>query len=292
MGMFHANGAYAMSAATTQAAGATTSRRALRYPLAVPVEVTILRSGIPCSIPGRTLNLGPYGLGLDLAGEVHSGDAVGLEFRLSDLGDALQAKAVVRHQEVLRCGLEFLSASPELQLVIWGWAREKSQARAISQLPATASEFSAKEQRRGFRRALWAALIIFIGIGGLGWWQWYRAWNELESGIQSHRPQTHSPQLQASRTQVPADVMESFILHKTEPIYPEDAKQAKVQGVVLLDTVIGVDGSVVELHPVSGPDALAPAAVDAVKWWRFQPYQVNGRPVPVETTIAVEFRGN
>ena len=282
--MFHAGGAYTMSAATTQAAAAATSRRAPRYPLAVPVELTVLRSGIPRSIPGRTLNLGQYGLGVDMAGEVHLGDAVGLEFRLSDVGDALQAKAVVRHQELLRCGLEFMSASPDLQIMIRGWAREKSEARAEDQLPVVSSPFSAS--RHVFRRALWVALAIFVVVGGLGWWQWYRAWNELESGI------AHQPRLQAPRTRVSADVMEGLITHKIEPIYPEDAKQAKVQGVVVLDTVIGADGSVVDLRPLSGPDALALAAVDAVKWWRFQPYRVNGCPVPVETTIAVEFRGN
>lgn len=288
--MFHADGAYAMSAATTQAAA--TSRRGPRYPLAVPVEITVLRSGIPCSIPGRTLNLGQYGLGLDLAGEIHLGDAVGLEFRLSDVGDALRAKAVVRHQEPLRCGLEFLSASPDLQIMIRGWAREKSKARAESPLPVVSSQSSVKGNGQNLRRVLWTALAIFGVVGGLGWWQWYRAWNELESGIQSHRPQAHQPRLQAPRTQVPAEVMENLITHKIDPIYPDDARQAKVQGVVVLDTVIGADGSVVELHPVSGPDALAPAALDAVKWWRFQPYLVNGQPVPVETTIAVEFRGN
>jgi TonB family protein len=283
--MFHAGGAYAMSAATTQAAANSTSRRAPRYPLAVPVEVTVLRSGIPYSIPGRTLNLGQHGLGVDLAGEVRLGDAVGLEFRLSDAGDALRAKAVVRHQALLRYGVEFLSASPELQIVIRGWAREKGEGRGERQLPVVSSRFSAS--RRVFQRGLWFVLALFVIIGGLGWWQWYRAWNELESGIQARQPQ-----LQTARTQVPAEVMENLVTHKIDPVYPEDAKQAKVEGVVVLDTFIGADGSVVELHPVSGPDALAAAAVDAVKWWRFQPYQLDGRAVPVETTIAVEFRAN
>jgi TonB family protein len=65
-----------------------------------------------------------------------------------------------------------------------------------------------------------------------------------------------------------------------------------VEGVVLLDTVIGTDGSVVEVHSVSGPNDLASAAVDAVKWWRFEPYRINGQPVAVETTLAVDFKQN
>ena len=273
-----------MSAATTQAAANSSSRRAPRYPLSVPVEVTVLRSGIPYSIPGRTLNLGQHGLGVDLAGETRLGDAVGLEFRLSDVGDALRAKAVVRHQALLRCGVEFLSASPELQTVIRGWAREKSGVPTGDPLPSS-SRISAS--RRIFWRGLWFVLALFVIIGGLGWWQWYRVWNELELGIPAR-----APQLQTARTHVPTEVMENLITHKIEPIYPEDARQAKVEGVVVLDTVVGADGNVVELHPVSGPDALAPAAVDAVKWWRFQPYQVNGQAVPVETMIAIDFRGN
>ncbi|MBV9574256.1 MAG: energy transducer TonB, partial [Acidobacteriales bacterium] len=42
-------------------------------------------------------------------------------------------------------------------------------------------------------------------------------------------------------------------------------------------------------RPVSGPAVLTTAAADAVKWWRFQPYRINGKPVEVETVISVDF---
>ena len=84
--------------------------------------------------------------------------------------------------------------------------------------------------------------------------------------------------------------MEGRVTHKLDPIYPEAARQAKIQGVVALDVVIAPDGSVVDVRPISGPDVLAPAAVDAVKWWRFQPYLVNGQAVQVKTTLAVDFQ--
>ena len=84
--------------------------------------------------------------------------------------------------------------------------------------------------------------------------------------------------------------MQKLITHKTEPIYPEAARNANIQGVVVLETVIGPDGNVVDVRAVSGPDELATAAVDAVKWWRFQPYLANGQAVQVKTTLAVEFR--
>jgi outer membrane biosynthesis protein TonB len=60
--------------------------------------------------------------------------------------------------------------------------------------------------------------------------------------------------------------------------------------VVLLETVVGADGSVVDARPLGGPEALAPAAIEAVRWWRFQPYRVKGKAVAVETTVAIEFR--
>jgi protein TonB len=86
--------------------------------------------------------------------------------------------------------------------------------------------------------------------------------------------------------------METLATHKVDPIYPEAARQENVQGVVILDAVIGIDGTVVDLRAISGPDELTPAALDAVKWWRFQPYRVNGQAVEVETRLAVDFHGN
>ena len=53
--------------------------------------------------------------------------------------------------------------------------------------------------------------------------------------------------------------------------------------------LVGRDGSVVEMRPLSGPDVLARAAMETVRWWRFEPYRVNGEPGMVETTVAVEF---
>jgi protein TonB len=86
--------------------------------------------------------------------------------------------------------------------------------------------------------------------------------------------------------------MEQLITHKVDPLYPDAARHAHLPGMVVLKTVIGRDGAVLEVRPLSGPDVLASAAVDAVKWWRFQPYRVNRQPVEVETTFAVNFEGH
>jgi len=75
-----------------------------------------------------------------------------------------------------------------------------------------------------------------------------------------------------------------------EPIYPAEARQANLQGIIALDIVVGRDGSVVSIHALNGPDVLARAAMDALRWWRFEPYRVNGQAAAVETTVAVEFK--
>lgn len=269
-------------------------RRASRKPLSVPVEITVLRSGIPCSMPGRSLNLSEVGVGIVLAGELPQGDPVGLELRLPNSDEPLYIKAVVRYQGLLCCGLEFVGLSAEQQTAIRNWAGQT--ARQEKQLPVAGSQLSAAqgaEIRRPTRRrsvlfaALWVGLVVLLVVGGLGWWRWRRTWHELESRIPASQSRSEQP-----RVQVPGDVMAKLITHKIEPVYPEGARQAQVQGVVVLDAVIGRDGSVVDLHAISGPDELAAAAVDAVKWWRFEPYRVNGQAVQVETTLAVDFRQN
>jgi len=73
------------------------------------------------------------------------------------------------------------------------------------------------------------------------------------------------------------------------PVYPIEAKKAGVSGTVVLDATIGTDGIIKDLKVVSGPDLLQQAALDAVKTWRYRPYQLNGEPVEVRTTVNVIF---
>jgi protein TonB len=84
--------------------------------------------------------------------------------------------------------------------------------------------------------------------------------------------------------------MERLLVRRVEPVYPEVARRANLQGVVVLDAIIAADGTVVNIRPVSGADALVSAAMDAARWWRFRPYRVQGEPAAVETTLSVEFR--
>jgi periplasmic protein TonB len=74
-----------------------------------------------------------------------------------------------------------------------------------------------------------------------------------------------------------------------EPRYPTIAIAAHVQGTVVLAATISKTGTIENLRVASGPSMLAMAAEQAVQTWRYRPYQLNGAPVEVETTVLVLF---
>jgi TonB family protein len=85
------------------------------------------------------------------------------------------------------------------------------------------------------------------------------------------------------------EVASSYVLHRVEPDYPETARERHVQGAVVLNVLVGVDGTVQELKVVSGEPLLTPAAADAVRQWRFRPYRRNRVPSEFETNVTVNF---
>jgi protein TonB len=68
------------------------------------------------------------------------------------------------------------------------------------------------------------------------------------------------------------------------------ARQARVQGDVLLDAILDTDGRIAEVSVVSGHPLLIPAALECVKSWRFEPTYLNDEPVAVKMIITVSFR--
>lgn len=92
-----------------------------------------------------------------------------------------------------------------------------------------------------------------------------------------------------TRIRVSQGVTQGMVIHKVLPQYPTLAKQARVQGTVVLAAVIGKDGTIQNLHVISGHPMLTGSALDAAKQWRFKPYYLNGEPVEVDTTINVVF---
>ncbi len=86
---------------------------------------------------------------------------------------------------------------------------------------------------------------------------------------------------------VPAEVMAGQILRKVQPVYPVEAKKARIQGKVVLDAVIGKDGAIRDLQAASGPSELQQSSLVAVRQWVYKPFLRNGTPVEVKTTINV-----
>ncbi len=111
-------------------------------------------------------------------------------------------------------------------------------------------------------------------------------------GIISSTPTaTFIPKLEpVKRVRVSQGVTKGMVLRKVEPAYPKLGLAARITGVVLLKAIISKEGEIKELQVVSGHPILVPAAIDAVRQWRYRPYLLNGEPVEVETNISVTFQ--
>ncbi len=91
------------------------------------------------------------------------------------------------------------------------------------------------------------------------------------------------------RIRISGGVTKGLLIQRIEPTYPTLARSARVQGDVVLSAIINTNGQIENLQLVSGHPMLVPAAIAAVKQWRYKPYLLNGQPVEVETTITVIF---
>ena len=89
---------------------------------------------------------------------------------------------------------------------------------------------------------------------------------------------------------VGGSIQEPRKLRNVNPVYPPDAIQARVQGVVILECTISPTGKVVEVKPLRGIPLLTEAAIEAVKQWEYTPTMLNGVAVPVIMTVTVNFK--
>jgi TonB family protein len=276
-------------------------RRVPRYQAQVPLDVTVLRSGIPDTLPGRAVNFCERGIAAVLAGELIPGETVGVEIRLAGAAEPLRTRALVRYHDRLRCGMEFLGLSNQQQAAIRDWT---NQIKTLPQSAATTTITKITDEREGVvpgglhpggpRRSLrrrrgrrWVGVLIAVTVLlAVFWWRWNRGWKELESGLNSHL----TPSGEQPKAHVPAEEMERLLIHRVEPQYPESARGTGLRGVIALDVVVGRDGAVLAMKPLNGPDVLARSAMDALRWWKFEPYKLNGEPIAVGTTVAVEFK--
>jgi len=304
-----------MSAGTTSLAqGFTLTRKVPRYKLTVPLRVTVLRSGVPDEFSGRTLEIGEGGVGVTVASQLLLGESVRVEFLLPHMTTPVRATAVVRYQHARSFGLQFLRLPAEQQSIIRYWTRREADVLLAPQTPPTAEQRAseskiaspqqpaagklstksaaapslpgkASPEQMSRRPAIIAVAFVVVIASILGWWQWQQGWADLESKVPATVATSAAPRLK-----VAPEEMRRHLRHEVRPDYPEAARQASVQGLVVLDAVIDEAGTVTQTSIVSGPSALSTAAVDAVRWWRYDPYLVNGQAVPVETTITLNFQ--
>jgi len=80
------------------------------------------------------------------------------------------------------------------------------------------------------------------------------------------------------------------LLHRVPPVYPAQARLLRLVGTVILSAMVMEDGTVRDVKVVEGSPVLAQSAVNAVKYWRYKPYELDGKPVKNETRITIDFK--
>ena len=107
-------------------------------------------------------------------------------------------------------------------------------------------------------------------------------------------PKSDTPPATASAnvpTHVPAAQQEKKLTKRVAPVYPKEAFDAKMTGIVNLETTIDVDGKVTNLRPIGNANpVLLKAAEDAVKQWVYKPTTINGMKVEVITIVSINFK--
>jgi TonB family protein len=79
------------------------------------------------------------------------------------------------------------------------------------------------------------------------------------------------------------------VVRKAQPEYPAGARENRIEGTVKLQVIVRKDGSVAVQNVLEGDPLLSPAAIEAVKQWRYEPTLLDGKPIDVQTTIEVNF---
>lgn len=85
-------------------------------------------------------------------------------------------------------------------------------------------------------------------------------------------------------------VTEPKLISSVLPVYPSVARQARVEGDVVVDTQIDKNGNVAHMNVISGPSMLRQAALDALRRWKYQPQQLDGKSVEGEILVKIKFR--
>lgn len=105
----------------------------------------------------------------------------------------------------------------------------------------------------------------------------------------SKESMTGQPKPTAEKVRIVPGGAQGLVIRRVAPLYPTSARQAHIEGTVVLQALIGTDGSVLNVRVTSGHPMLIQAAVAAVKQWHFNPSYEDGQPVESDTQINVNF---
>ena len=111
----------------------------------------------------------------------------------------------------------------------------------------------------------------------------------IVGGLEAAPPPPPPPPPPPAPVRVGGAIKQPTKIKDQRPVYPPIAQSARVQGVVIIEAVIGPDGRVQEAKVLRSIPLLDAAALDAVKQWTYTPTLLNGQPVPVIMTVTVNF---
>jgi protein TonB len=109
------------------------------------------------------------------------------------------------------------------------------------------------------------------------------------TGINSSTPVATTRVTVPGRIRVSQAISRGSLARRVNPAYPQAARQGQIDGNVVLHAIISNAGDISAVDLVCGHPLLAPAAIEAVKQWKYKPYLLNGKPVEVDTQIQVNF---
>jgi len=110
------------------------------------------------------------------------------------------------------------------------------------------------------------------------------------SGVLTANPEAAKPSL--AKIKLSQGVSQGLLIKRVEPQYPRNALMTHTQGAVQIEATVDKEGRVVNPKVLSGPFMLAPAALEAVRQWRYKPYYLDGEPVEVQTQITINFKAH
>ena len=112
----------------------------------------------------------------------------------------------------------------------------------------------------------------------------------ISSAPRTYIPAAPTPPAPKAPIRVGGRIRAPRAISTPDPVYPALARQAKIQGDVIIDAVIDTNGNVVEMQVVSGHPLLIPAAMEAMRRWRYEPTYLNEQPVAVQLVVTIKFR--